>query len=213
MVVALALWTPIAAGGSERDAELEDDADVANKSADVLAVWLQTQRDGVRVTFKVHTVRAPVVQNIYELTFRVDGRELSPAIGWDWDGRLRTSLHTPTGWGRDPATVDDLLVDPRFQPGSPALLSFTIPWDVAPGFDRDARLSSLEASSIVYDAGARRWITGYDTAGSGFFGVGTASYDVDGAFLSPFAVVVLVLACGAAGGYAGWRFLRARGRS
>lgn len=162
----LLLLPPLAAAGSEAQPQVESPRDRRDASGDLLAAWISSQPQGLRISIKVADLDARETLHVYGFSLRVDGVMRTPAIGFDQMGRLRTdSGANPNGWGtpRVAAHVDDALAGATVERGEAEILSATIPWglyDLRPGSD----VVPVGASASLYDRAAGKWIAPYDTA-------------------------------------------------
>lgn len=168
MVLVLALLAmPPAEAGKEEEPEVVSPEDKLSPNGDLLAAWLEHHAEGLKITFKVAGLGSRDTLAAYSFAFRLDGRVHRPAMGLDRVGEMRTdSGANPSLWGdpRTPARVDDRLLDPRLEKGSPAYLSAVVPWDLYPGLSPGAELEPLEATSSVFSGRTQRWSVAYDQA-------------------------------------------------
>lgn len=132
-------------------------------AGDLLAVWLEDDPRGVRVTFQAARLGLRESRLVYSLSLDVDGARVMPAVGFDGAGRLQSdSGANPSGWGD--GRVDNALRIDRVTRGEPGEISIVIPWGVY-GLQEGSEITPRFATSaLCCDPRGERWISPYDEA-------------------------------------------------
>lgn len=142
------LLLPGALAGSEAAPEVVDARDQGKATIDLLAAWLENERDGVRVTFKLATVEETPATLTYALGFTINsGSRRVATIAFDAEGGTHTIVER-VGYGPDYPGLDtypDTVRDVEVRPGSPGTISGLVPWGASPGFQPGATMSVLYA--------------------------------------------------------------------
>lgn len=178
LVVAL-LALPPAAAGSEEDPEVLSPRDRDEPQGDLLAVWLEDDPRGVKITFQTARLSAREARVVWYLALDVDGTRVTPTVGFDGNGRLQSdSGDNPGGWGN--GRVDNALRIDRVTRGEPGEVSVVIPWGVY-GLQRGSELTPrFAASALCCNPRGDAWISPYDQANAR-----SASYVVTDTGIAP----------------------------
>lgn len=148
LLLALLLAAPAALAGSESSPEVSDPRDQSPPTVDLVAAWVENERDGVRVTWKLASVPEEPKGLLYALAYTIGGGSRRVAVvAFDSDGESHTIVER-VGYGADypgldtyPDTVRDVVVGA----GSPGTISGVVPWGASPGFGPGATMSILYA--------------------------------------------------------------------
>lgn len=148
LALALLLLVPLAAAGSEASPEVSDGRDQSKATIDLLALWVESDRDGVRFTMKLATVDESPRGLTYAMGFVVnDGSRRVASIVFDEEGRPH-SIVERVGYGPDYPTLDsypDTVEDVTVRAGSPGYVSGLVPWGASPGLQPGATMQVLYA--------------------------------------------------------------------
>lgn len=210
-VLAMLLALPAAAAGSEEEPEVRGNEDKPNPAGDVVAAWLSGEEEGVRIHVQVASLPEGRGNLVCWISLGLGATTIAPTVGLDSGASVRTDNgEHGSMWGGPgaPARVDDSLLDPSAEPGTPGTLTAVVPWGLYPGLAEGARLRVNFAACSLHEQGLG-WIAPYDEerarSGTVFVASAEASKGFFPILVPGWVLPTIVVGCtlgGAALGYA-----------